>query len=284
MNVRGERLPGGSVALDRVRGAGGSLWERPSCSRQAEGWTPRRQVRAREHRADGEFSDLSGAQRVRREIGRSWPCGDKTRAGLLWLRRAILAYPDWVRDGNAGSRPHSLERRGNRRRRLAPIGRRRIREAGRGSVGRAEQPGSGGMGACRQDSGTRRFQGLCLPYWQGTHEYRRDLHRHKLRHNKYRFWLDRWRRRACGGWLNRRPQDRLALHQEIQRVVVLLLGVGLTMGRGTEFVLLQLAHDAEFFAAVEALHAICVIGGMGEMEEVGKALWPPPVANDQIDT
>ena len=49
--------------------------------------------------------------------------------------------------------------------------------------------------------------------------------------------------------------------------------VRLTVRRRTEFVLLQLAHDAEFFAAVEALHAISFIGGIGELEEAGKALW-----------
>jgi hypothetical protein len=64
-----------------------------------------------------------------------------------------------------------------------------------------------------------------------------------------------------------------SLQQKIQRVVVLLFGVGLTMSRGTEFViLLQFAQHTELFAAMKALHAVSFIGGNGELEEVGKAL------------
>ena len=44
------------------------------------------------------------------------------------------------------------------------------------------------------------------------------------------------------------------------------------MSYGTEFIILQLMKDAEFFAAMEALHAVSFIGGNGELEEAGKAL------------
>src|SRR5258708_7749162 len=131
------------------------------------------------------------------------------------------------------------------------------------------------MRAGRQDIGSPRFHRLAGSHRASARDSRRNTLRHKLRQNEQLFWLDRLGWRTFRDWrgLNRRTQGRLAFHQEIQCVVVLLLGVGLTMSYGTEFVTLQLAKDAEFFAAVEALHAISVIGGMGEMEEAGKALW-----------
>jgi hypothetical protein len=126
------------------------------------------------------------------------------------------------------------------------------------------------MGAGWKHSGTHLFYRLCVAPRQRTREPRRDMLRHELRRNEQRCCLNGLR---CGtfyagdGW-NRRPQARLARHQEIQGVVVLLLGVGLTMRRRTEFaILLQLPQDAELFAAMKALHAVSFIGGNGELEE-----------------
>jgi hypothetical protein len=116
---------------------------------------------------------------------------------------------------------------------------------------------------------------LSIPHRHRVHKPRRDWLRHKLRPNKQRFWLNRHRRGpfGVGDGLNWWPQDRLALQQKIQRVVVLLFGVGLAMSCGTEFIiLLQLAQHTELFAAMKALHAVSFIGGNGELEESGKAL------------
>jgi hypothetical protein len=179
-----------------------------------------------------------------------------------------------VNDGHAHARPYGFEWRATLRGSPDPIDRRRVRDNG-GTALRTKQPGSRRMGAGRQESGTPLFHRLSIPYRQSTHEPRRDWLRQKLRSNQQRFWLNRRRRGSfgVGDRLNRRPQNRLALQQKIQRVVVLLFGVGLTMSRATEFViLLQLAQDTELFAAMEALHAVSFIGGNGELEEARKAL------------
>jgi hypothetical protein len=181
---------------------------------------------------------------------------------------------DGVNHGNAHARTPGFQWRGTLRGHPDPVDRRRVRE-NRGSALRTKQPGSRGTRGGRQDSGTPLFDRLGIPFRQRTHNPWRYGLRQELRPYEQRFWLNRRRRRTfgVGDGLNRRPQDRLALQQKIQRVVVLLFGVGLAMSRGTEFViLLQLAQDTELLAAMEALHAVSFIGGNGELKESGKAL------------
>jgi hypothetical protein len=224
---------------------------------------------------ESEFRSRPASQWVSGEIDPGWPHGHEARASPLCLHPAFCANPDRLNHGNADARTPGFERRGIFRGPPYPIDRPRVREDRRETALRAEQLGSRRTRTGGQENRTPLFHRLSIPHRHRVHKPRRDWLRQKLRPNEQRFWLNRRRRGpfGVGDGLNRRTQDRLALQQKIQRVVVLLFGVGLTMSRGTEFViLLQFAQDTELFAAMEALHAVSFIGGNGELEESGKAL------------
>jgi hypothetical protein len=127
---------------------------------------------------------------------------------------------------------------------------------------------AGGAGKGRQSAHGRRCTYFgCKAQWLGIpprcvvqalwgYGFREELGLHQ---DGLRLGRNRWH----GNWfrdLGFSFAPRLALQEEIERILVLLLQICFTVRGGAELSIVQLAQSVDFFPAVKAIHSVSSIG------------------------